>query len=82
MSDLSETRIAPAGPGIERLDFLIGDLRDMQRDLEHDGRTFVNRAQAIEANLLLLLDSISPETRRAIAERERYLAAMREGACR
>jgi hypothetical protein len=81
LSDLNlrDVRIEPRGRGIEVLDFLICDLRDMHRDLEHDGKTSVNRAQCVERNMLQLLDALSPEIHSAIAQFERYRAAPKIG---
>jgi hypothetical protein len=61
------------------LDFLICDLRDLQQEIEYNGKASLHRAQAVERNVLLLLDSISPKIRSAIAEFERYKAAPKIG---
>lgn len=74
-----DQKIRPKGPGIEKLDFLIEDLLAMRRHLGYDGAIGRGVAEEIERNLLLLLESISPEIRLAAAEYERYRAAPKIG---
>lgn len=57
------------------LDFLIGDLRQLRGSLEQGDSVGLRLLYACETQILQMLDEISPEIRRAIAEEQRYLAA-------
>jgi hypothetical protein len=77
--DRNACRIELEGRGAEVLDFLQLDLRDMRRELEAHGTCGVSRAEAIERNLLYLLESLSPALKAARAQYERYRAAPKVG---
>jgi hypothetical protein len=75
----AECRISPKGRGIERLQMLALDLKTMCQDLAHSGSVSCGLAEAVERNMLALLDDISPEIGDARAKYERYAAAPKIG---
>jgi hypothetical protein len=61
------------------IDNLRGDLLSMYRFVERGDAVPMGIAQSIERQMLLMLDAISPEIRRAIAEFELYKAVPKIG---
>jgi hypothetical protein len=77
LSDLS-IRVSQDGTyGL--IDNLRADLLSMSRFIEHGDGVSIGIAQAIEREVLEVLDLISPEIRSTIAEFERYQAMPKIG---